>query len=342
MLHILWMILKFILILIGILLGLLVLALLLLLFCPVRYKAEAAGNLEEWRKAQADVSVSWLFRGIMVRMWLEEGSLSHSIRIFGISPEKLLHRKKPSASSGSRNSSEKKKQGQQAVSAEKEQASAYPESPQRVSDVKQNTEQIEDTAGRPEEEIKENIKEDIEEKINTKASEDIPLEENKKKHESAFGRIRNKISAFLDKLKKIPETIRNFISKISEIYDKINYWKQFLSHPRVKEAFAFVWQNVKKLLKHIFPTRIEGHVAFGCEDPSVTGTILAVLGITIPFHKNCIEVNPMFDGNNLLKGDVKLRGRVYGIVIVKTAVQIYFNKNIKYVINRWKHKEESL
>ena len=41
MLHILWLILKFILIILGILLGLLLLAVLLVLFCPVRYKASA-------------------------------------------------------------------------------------------------------------------------------------------------------------------------------------------------------------------------------------------------------------------------------------------------------------
>ena len=40
MLHILWLILKFILIVLGVLLGLLLLAVLLLLFCPVRYRAE--------------------------------------------------------------------------------------------------------------------------------------------------------------------------------------------------------------------------------------------------------------------------------------------------------------
>ena len=46
MLHILWLILKFILILLGIVLGLLLLAILLILFCPVRYRAsgKAAGN----------------------------------------------------------------------------------------------------------------------------------------------------------------------------------------------------------------------------------------------------------------------------------------------------------
>ena len=54
MLHILWLILKFILIILGILLGLLLLAVLLVLFCPVRYKASAV-KAEGGREADARI-----------------------------------------------------------------------------------------------------------------------------------------------------------------------------------------------------------------------------------------------------------------------------------------------
>ena len=50
MLHILWILIKFILIILEILLGLALLAVLLLLFCPVRYQARAvkeAGSFKE-------------------------------------------------------------------------------------------------------------------------------------------------------------------------------------------------------------------------------------------------------------------------------------------------------
>ena len=51
-------------------------------------------------------------------------------------------------------------------------------------------------------------------------------------------------------------------------------------------------------------------------------------------------MNSLFDGENQLTGNVFLKGRIYGIVLIKAAIEIYFNKNIKYVINRWKHKED--
>ena len=96
MLHILWMILKFILIVIGILLGLVVLALLLLLFCPVCYRVQAAGSMKEWKKAHGSASVSWLFGGIRFTVCLRDGNPKQEIRILGISLEKLRHLRKTS------------------------------------------------------------------------------------------------------------------------------------------------------------------------------------------------------------------------------------------------------
>ena len=97
-----------------------------------------------------------------------------------------------------------------------------------------------------------------------------------------------------------------------------------------------MWNHAKFLLKHIIPTRIEGQVTFSFEDPALTGTALAVLGMTIPFHKNCVQINPRFEGENYLQGNIRAKGRIYGFVFVRAALSIYFNKNIKYIIKRWK------
>lgn len=60
---------------------------------------------------------------------------------------------------------------------------------------------------------------------------------------------------------------------------------------------------MQKLIYHVLPTRITGKITFSNEDPAVTGMVLAVLGMTIPFHKNKIEVAPLFDDENVLEGD---------------------------------------
>ena len=119
---------------------------------------------------------------------------------------------------------------------------------------------------------------------------------------------------------------------------KAKWWMGFLRSEEMKEAFGLIKEQCTGLLKHIFPTRLTGRITFGSTDPSVTGTVLAVLGMTMPFHRNCIQVIPVFEDENILQGHMELKGRIYGIMLVRTAIQLYFNQNIKYVIRRWKHK----
>ena len=82
MLHILWMIIKFILILIGIILGLLLLVLLLLLFCPVRYQAEGMKEAGSFRTATGRARISWLFGGVSFSLGFTEGLTDVDFRLF--------------------------------------------------------------------------------------------------------------------------------------------------------------------------------------------------------------------------------------------------------------------
>ena len=66
-----------------------------------------------------------------------------------------------------------------------------------------------------------------------------------------------------------------------------------------------------------------------------------MLGMSIPLHKNCIQVSPAFENEeSFLEGEINMKGRIYGIVLLRTGIRIYFNKNIKHIINQWKHKED--
>ena len=94
MLHILWLILKFILILLGIVLGLLLLAILLILFCPVRYRASGTKEQDDWKKIRGEGQISWLFHGVVLRAVWAEGNLQTSFRLFGIPVDKILNRRK--------------------------------------------------------------------------------------------------------------------------------------------------------------------------------------------------------------------------------------------------------
>ena len=156
------------------------------------------------------------------------------------------------------------------------------------------------------------------------------------KKEKKISPVRKLLSGIQSKRKRIWDRIHHIRAALCRVGAQVTWWRDFLEHPRVQAGISLVWTHAKFLIRHVLPTRMDGEITFSTEDPSITGAILAVLGMTIPFHKNCVRVRPLFSGENYCQGNVRIKGRIYGIVFVRAAVSIYFNKNIKYVIRRWK------
>ena len=263
---------------------------------------------------KGQIRVSWLFRGITFRLFYENKETKTDFRIFGISADKFRRRKKKASGKSAR---PEEKISDENISAEKELPSL--EKLPSVTETEEKTEmlKIQEKAAKEKEEKREEIQES---------------EPEKKKP--------GLLKGFMEKIKSIPAKIRKIRLTIKRTCVKIEWWKGFFSNPRIKEAISFCWKDIKKLIRHILPVKVEGNVTFGFEDPSITGRIVALLGMSIPFHKNRIQVMPLFQTDrNILEGNIKMKGRIYGVVLVKTAAEIYFNKNVKYMINRWKHKE---
>ena len=314
MLHILWLILKFILIILGILLGLLLLAVLLVLFCPVRYKVSVVKTEGDWNQIEGEGVVSWLFHGVSLKAEWKDQQMEMSFHLFGTPVDKLLKKrqKKKSDSENVKNTSKKsgtKETRSEATNSKNEkrelEAKSSNDSSDQGANSTENKIQPEDTAS---------------EEVSEQKTFFI---------KRIYDRIRNIFKGIRTKLQNIRRTLK-------KVKNNLSWWKSFLEHPIVKAARTLVWKHAKFLLKHIFPTKIEGQVAFSFEDPALTGTALAVLGMTIPFHKNCVQINPRFGGENYLQGNIRAKGRIYGFVFLRAALIIYFDKNIKYVIKRWK------
>ena len=358
MLHILWILIKFILIILGILLGLVLLAVLLLLFCPVRYQAKAVKETDSFKEAELEARVTWLFRAIGARFFFHNGEGKLVITLFGVSLETIKSwlgklkggSRKDSGSRSTQSREKKKRTSAQSKPIPQKTGKKKPDDKSQAEVVQQENAPAEPRRQKPIE---------IVQLENTSAEPPVvepsaPEQEENTEPEAGpglfarIGEILSKIIRLPAKLwnkitsliKGIIEKIRNIKKTISEITDKLGWWKEFLTNERTKAAISLVWKDAKGLIHHVLPTKVEGEVAFGCDDPAITGTALAILGMTFPFHKNRIQVTPLFDGGNQLTGNVSLKGRIYGIMFIKAAIEIYFNKNIKYVINRWKHKED--
>ena len=199
MLHILWLIIKFILIILGIAGALLLSVLLLLLFCPVRYLIQGSKPEEGGMSGlKGQIRVSWLFRGITFRLFYENKETKTDFRIFGISADKFRRRKKKASGKSAR---PEEKISDENISAEKELPSL--EKLPFVTETKEKTEipKVQEKAAKEKEEKREEIQES---------------EPEKKKP--------GLLKGFMDKIKSIPAKIRKIRLTIKRTCVKIEWW----------------------------------------------------------------------------------------------------------------------
>lgn len=365
MLHILWLIIKFILILLGILLGIAVLLLLALLFVPVRYRLEGSREDQVLRGASR---VSWLFGGISFRVFYDGKQFTKDMRIFGCSLLRLKAWRDRRRKARAGKIKQKRKRQEPDRQASPEQKTVGPdrlEQPGRPAELRQKTEGLDSTGQKtdgpdgtpgqtgnaPEKAESSREQEAVREELSRSGPE------KKKAGFSAYFRrgwqmltailkrlagIPGKLFRMAQRLFSLPGRILNAIGKIAltirKFCDRISYWKNFLQDERTRGAIRHVWQECKGLLKQICPRKISGQVVFGAEDPAVTGEILAGLGMAFPIHRNRIQVVPVFD-RKILEGEIQCRGRIYGVTLFRIAWRLYFDQNIRYVWKRWNNKE---
>ena len=326
MLHILWAIIKFILILAGVLIGLALAVILLILFCPVRYRMWGSKDRGNWEHARCTARVSWLLGLVSLRICYQDGKEKHSLKLAGISlfgKKKKRRKKKPETDQVQSVTASKKP-----VSKQTDEMPSMPTQTEEKLTVSMHTdsEQTDTASG------------------NRKVKEPPapkPEKSQSSQRKGFFLGIRAKLKTVLQRIRTFFKKLKNIRQTFAHIMKKAKWWMGFLRSEEMKEAFGLIKEQCTGLLKHIFPTKISGNAAFGCEDPAVTGMILAVLGMSIPLHKNCIQVSPAFENEeSFLEGEINMKGRIYGIVLLRTGIRIYFNKNIKHIINQWKHKED--
>ena len=336
MLHILFLILKIILILLAIVLGLVILAVLLILFCPIRYRATVVKESDSIQDIDISGRVSWLFGVISLKAVYRERESDISFNILGVPVQKII------------NLFRKHKSGNKNNNSNEEYLKDEPTNPTSNATDEQNkssndTKQITDNQQTESETTDTSTASDHPQDDSALTEDELWLKEKFcklfYKLGDLFGKIHNIYNNFISKIKGVPPAVSKFKLTIDGVYAKIDWYKKFWNHPRTQSAYKFIKERAIRLLKHIFPTKIRGEVTFGSTDPSTTGKVLAILGMTIPFHKNKVRVTPLFEDKDVLIGNAEIRGRLYGVVLIKLALELYFNKNIKYIIRRFKHRE---
>ena len=293
-------ILKVIGILLLIILGLLLCILLCALFVPVRYRVQGQRSAEV--PLQGQVTVSWLLHLFGICVDAKGTDISIKLRIFGIPLDSLrefLNRRKKR---------KRAKTGKKAA---------------------QKTEKIQEN-------VSEKAAEPQAEKL-PKKEEPVKQPQNAATEQEKSGE--NRLVRFFRRLWQLPGRI---LKKVQQVLKSAEHTKKslgtlkaFIDRQETKGALRLVWKKAIRLGRHVLPRKLKGHLSYGFSDPADTGYLLALLGALYPVYGDHVKVEPDFQQKKL-EFSLQGSGRVYGIVVLVNGLQLFFDKNIQFILKNRK------
>ena len=289
-------------------LGIILLVVALVLFVPVFYRVRIVHNPKE---TKVKAKVSFLFPLLLVTVEYCK-KLFYKLRVFGfavIDSEKPKKEKIPKEKKTKKIKKKEKKQKPSQSAAyedDKEDFFAPSESPSEIPEMEEQQES----------------------KIETEPEEKPEPEEK----QGLFEKIRSKIQ-------KIRETIGNLIKKVRKLFHQKEEVQRILAQPETKKAISFVWEKLKRILKHVLPRKIKGYVAFGADNPATTGQVLGALSVVYARTGMLLEIRPNFTEKQL-ECDVELKGRIQVFTLLVIAVKVFLNQELRKLITEFKGLKE--
>lgn len=311
-------------------LGLLVLLILLVLFAPVSYRIRG-----ETKQGQTTLKVhgAWCLIAMRFSFLMEQGKQQAALKIFGIKAWKYPAEEKA-----------------------KKKAKKKPKKKSGEKSHKELEQDLEQKSPKPEEVLKETPKEDLApipaqipmqvEQTETAIEKVADITESgkkkkaykkrahrkkaqKKKSISVFGKIKKTIHAILEKIKAIPQKLKNIGRKIK----KVNQWIQ---DEQNRSAVRFALGEVLGLLKKYGPKHMKADVAYGMEDPAMTGQVLAALSVLPFLYYDKVSIMPDFEAERFyIEGSWDIKGRIQVIHLLKAAIRIWRNPDVKHFIKQF-------
>lgn len=344
-----------------VILGLIIVLLLLILFVPIRYKANG-----EYKDKKIDLSgrITWLLHIVSVKLFYNNEKPFHiKVCLFGIplfdnlKKEALKEKRKKNKKKNTKKDLEDTKTEIQ-VASEKdedkknqsidEEQLVKATDKDRVIEIEVLTESKYSDAKSKETdsdrvieieiltESEQNVKE-IEEDGFVEDSEKIKgevsfedIEDIEKK--GLFEKISEKIENIADKIKY---TFKKICDTISKIKDNIEYYIQLFQRERTKRAIEKIKKRLLRILKNLKPKKFQLNLHLGFDNPELMGKIMAVNGILYPLHLGKIAIVPEFE-NEIIEGNCEIKGCVSIYVYVWTAIVVLLDKDIKLLIKRLK------
>ena len=315
-------------ILLLVLLGLVLVTVVLVLLAPIRYKGKLDKQEAPEEIFRADGLISWLNPFLRIKIRYTEKKLHYTVRIFGIcfknsdKPKKEKKRKRK----------EKKKESKKT-----EKAKQLSGGSSEVTETVCETQESENAEGKTTA-----TAENATEKVTGENTQNAEVVQDntdasgaKEKKPSVFVKIKQ----FIEKIKSIPEKIKQKVTKAINTGKLLWHKKEktiaFFEDELHRTALGTTWDITKQVLRHILPGKIKGHVEFGTGEPESTGKALGALGVLYAWYGKGITVVPDFYEKRIV-AELEFKGRIRcGTVLVK-GLRLMRDKQVKRLISNFK------
>lgn len=323
MLQILFMILKILGILLLVVLGIILAVLLLVLFVPLRYRADAVFD----GKPQGGVLVSWLLHLVTVRVNYD-GSIKALVKVlwFRLFDKTVWPAEEPEISEGadvteSVAAAETMKEAAPVENVEAAETMKTVETGKIVESVK--PEQPEQTVGaaKPEKTV---------DTVNTASTEHTDDAVQKTRLESLIEKV---VSLIQTAFTKISCAYQQICGKVDAEQEKIELARTFLADQENRNTLHLLWKQVKKLFCHILPRRIGGRIRFGFDDPATTGQILTYVSPFYGLYAKTLELEPVFD-EKVVEGELHVKGHIRVASLLWIVIRVFLNKNFRVLLKK--------
>lgn len=135
-----------------------------------------------------------------------------------------------------------------------------------------------------------------------------------------------------DSKRKTHSTFIGSLKKIKQIF-------RVISEIIKSDVASYFWEKLHKLLIRIRPRRIQGHLQFGLQDPSVTGCLTGLVSVVPFIYQTDFDVVPDFETEkSYVEGDCRMSGHIFGIHILIFMIQMLKSKKIRRLIRTFGQK----
>ena len=352
MLHIIGVLLKIIGIILAAILGILVLLLCIVLFVPVRYRAEAAypGAVEQ---AHGTIRVTWLLHLVSFSLRYDRKKLTWRLRLAWktMGAEDEPAEEETGSSADTREEPEKaeelpesqpperkpeeepKEPPAQTGTKPEEELTAKPEAKPQESSVQVGEKpeeppvQSERKPEMPAEEAATSVSEKRPKPVKAKPKPKTkPKPERSREDEPDFWeKLEAKIEGFFE---KIEYTFTKICAKIEEITEKKDRLVEFAENEAHRSALRRAKKELVWIRRFLHPQKFGFRLHFGFADPSLTGKVLAGLSMVYPFVGESMNVEPEFE-EEVLEGEAQIRGRLRVIYLAILAARMLLDRNVR-------------